>query len=321
MNIEDIRAFVAVVDMGSVARAALRLNLTQPAVSRRIQRLEQQLGVTLLDRDQKPARATRAGEAAYRRCLAVMRATETLTRETRGGLPAGPLRMGISLGIAESVFVPALDTIRENYPQMPLRLSGGGSTEMRKQVAEGTLDAAIVMARPDRPLDDPGAEKLGIERVCVVAGTGLGLKGRTALADLAGLPWVINPDGCGFRAQLDRAMGDSGHALDVGAETWGTPLQLALIARNGGLGLIPERLIAESSHRSALQTVTVNDFQPQLAVWMVRSPALGFFAAAVDDVAAAVRRILEGQPAGKASAAKPAQRRRGERPASRRSAG
>ena len=315
MNIEDVRAFVAVVDMGSVARAALRLNLTQPAISRRVQRLEQALGVTLLDRDQKPARPTRAGEAAYSRCVAVMRATEALTRETRAALPAGPLRMGISLGIAESVFVPALDAVRENHPQMPLHLSGGGSIELRKQVAEGALDAAIVMARPDRPLDEQNAEKLGIERVCVVAGKGLGLKAKIALADLAGLPWVINPDGCGFRAQLDRAMADSGHALDVAAQTWGTALQLALIARGGGLGLVPERLIAESSHRAALKIVDVTDFQSRLAVWMVRSAALGSFAAATDDVASTVRRILDGKPPG----AKPGEQR-GARPASRRSA-
>ena len=315
MNIEDVRAFVAVVDMGSVARAALRLNLTQPAVSRRVQRLEQSLGVTLLDRDQKPARPTKAGEAAYAHCLAVLRATETLARETRAELPAGPLRMGISLGIAESVFVPALDAVRENHPQLPLHLSGGGSTEMRKQVAEGMLDAAIVMARPDRPLDDPGAEKLGVERVCVVAGYGLGLKRRLALADLTGLAWVINPEGCGFRAQLDRAMATHGHALEVAAQSWGTALQLALIARNAGLGLVPERLVAESPHRAALKIIEVGDFHSQLAVWMVRGAAPGSFAAAVNDVAAAVRRILEEKPG-----AKPAEPR-GARPASRRSAG
>src|SRR5215218_4310277 len=137
MNIEDVRAFVAVVDMGSLARAALRLNLTQPAISRRVQRLEEALGVILLDRDQKPARPTRAGEAAYRRCLAVVRATETLTRETRAELPAGPLRFGISLGIAESVFVPALDVLRENHPQLSLNLVAAGSPDLQKQVSDG----------------------------------------------------------------------------------------------------------------------------------------------------------------------------------------
>src|SRR5256885_7292238 len=96
MNIEDVRAFVAVVDMGSVGRAALRLNLTQPAISRRVQRLEEDLGITLLDRDSKPARPTRAGEAAYRRCMAVLRATEALARETRAAMPTGPLRIGVS---------------------------------------------------------------------------------------------------------------------------------------------------------------------------------------------------------------------------------
>jgi len=314
MNIEDVRAFVAVVDRGSVARAALRLNLTQPAISRRVQRLEQALGVTLLDRDQKPARPTKAGEAAYQRCLAVLRAAETLARESRAELPAGPLRIGISLGIAESVFVPALDAIRDNHPQLLLHLVSGGSIELRKQVADGTLDAAIGMARPDRPIDEPGAEKLGIERVCVVAGNGLGLKRRLALADLAGLPWVINPDGCGFRAQLDRALANNGHALEVAAQSWGTALQLALIARNGGLGLVPERLIAESPHRAALKIIEVADFEAQLAVWMVRGATLGPFAAAVDGVAAAVRRILDGKPI------KPAAPQ-GERPASRQSAG
>src|SRR5437763_1746090 len=72
MNIEDVRAFVAVVDTGSVGRAALRLNLTQPAISRRVQRLEEVLGVARLDRGCQPARPCRSGEAASRTCMAAV---------------------------------------------------------------------------------------------------------------------------------------------------------------------------------------------------------------------------------------------------------
>src|SRR5262245_28663618 len=111
LNIDDVRAFVAAVDGGSVAKAALRLNLTQPAVSRRIQRLEDTLGITLLDRDSKPARPTRAGEAAYRRCVAVLRASEALTRETRAAASAGPLRLGVTVAMSDSVLVPALEAL------------------------------------------------------------------------------------------------------------------------------------------------------------------------------------------------------------------
>lgn len=63
MNLDDLQAFVAAVETGSVGRAALRLNLTQPAVSRRIQRLEEALDTTLLDRDSKPAKPTPAGSS------------------------------------------------------------------------------------------------------------------------------------------------------------------------------------------------------------------------------------------------------------------
>ena len=248
MNIEDVKAFVAVVDTGSVGRAALRLNLTQPAISRRIQRLEETLGVTLLDRESKPARPTRAGDAAYRRCMAVLRATEALARRLLRTIPAGPLRIGVSSGIADSIFVPALDALRADHPQIALHLSAAPSAELIKQVAQGLIDAAIVMSRPDRPIDDPGAEALGLERVAVVAGPGLDAPARCRLTDLARYPWVINPDGCGFHRQLDQAMAATGKILDVRPQSWGSALQLALVARGAGLGLVPERLIADSPH-------------------------------------------------------------------------
>ncbi len=297
MNIEDVRAFVAVVDMGSVGRAALRLNLTQPAISRRVQRLEETLGVTLLDRESKPAKPTRAGEAAYARCMAVLRATEALTRQGSPA-PAGPLRIGVSSGIAELVFAPALDALRASHPATALHLAAGRSLDLRKQVAEGLIDAAVVMARPDRPLDEAGTEMLGTERVMVVAGPGVAARSAGRLADLGGLAWVINPDGCGFRAQLERALAATGHGLEVAAESWGTALQLALVARGAGLGLVPERLIAELAHRASLRVIEVEDFRASLDVWMARAGALGPLGVAVDVVAAAVRQVLDQGPIG-----------------------
>jgi DNA-binding transcriptional LysR family regulator len=297
MNIEDVRAFVAVVDTGSVGRAALKLNLTQPAVTRRVQRLEESLGVTLLDRESKPARPTRAGEAAYARCMAVLRAADTLTRETRLDAPNGSLRIGVSHGIAESVFTPALDAVRTRFPDIALHLMSGASEDFRKRVADRALDAAIVMSKTDRSPDDPAAERLGVERVVIVAARDLAVPAHRKLADLGGIPWVINPDGCGFRGQLDRALAASGHALDVAAEAWGIGLQIALVARGAGLGLVPERLINDSPQRDALRILTLKDFAPALTVWLIRAPDLGAYAGPVDVLAETVRGLLSGQEA------------------------
>ena len=294
MNIEDVRAFAAVVETGSVGRAALRLKLTQPAISRRIQRLEAALGVALLDRDSKPARPTPAGEAAYGRCMAVLRAMQALISDRPGGFLAGPLRIGITLGLADAVVVPAVDALHRHDPDIVLHLTTGRSLDLKKQVVDGTLDAAVVMTRREQGHEESTADLLGVERAAVVAGARLPCPPRCTLADLVMLPWVINPDGCGFRTQLDRSLVRCGHALEVAAETWGHGLQLALVALGTGLGLVPRRLILESPHVASLRIIDVHDFCPALNVWLMRTAAIGMNAAAVDVVAAAVRDSLEG---------------------------
>jgi DNA-binding transcriptional LysR family regulator len=294
MNIEDVRAFVAAVETGSIGKAALRLNLTQPAVTRRIQRLEEALNVTLLDRDSKPARPTRAGASAYQRCVVILRATDDLTRASQTTSAAGPLRVGLSPAISESVFAPAIDAVRKAFPDLAMHVTAERSTFLHKQVKENLLDAAVVASKPGRAFDD--AILLGTERVLVVAPRDLKFGKRVKLADLAGQQWVINPDGCGFRVQLDRALEASGAALSVIAETWGTSLQLALIARGIGLGLVPERLLVESAHRDKLQVLTIDNFAPAVDIWMVSAGPLGALELPMQIVSGAVRDVLASYP-------------------------
>jgi DNA-binding transcriptional LysR family regulator len=292
MNLDDMRAFVAAVETGSVGKAALRLHLTQPAVSRRIQRLEEALDTTLLDRDSKPAKPTRAGEAAYRHCVAVLRATAALERNARGTTAASPLRVGVTFALSESVFAPAIEAVRKRCPEISLRLTADRSAALRKQLRDGQLDAAIVVSRLDRLIDDPSAVPLGTERVLVVVSKDSRLAHRIKLSDLAGMPWVINPEGCGFRAQLEGALAESGLTLEVIVESWGVVMQLALVAAGVGVGLIPERMIMDSRYRGSVRAVSVQDLAPAVAIWMVKADELGPLEAAVEVVAETVRRLL-----------------------------
>lgn len=297
MNIDDVRAFVAVVDSGSVGKAALRLNLTQPAISRRVQRLEESLGVTLLDRISKPARPTRAGEAAYRRCLEVLRATDALTRETGTAMAAMPLRVGVSYAISECVFAPALDALHRLSPTVSLHLVANASAPLRKAVAEGALDAAVVVEHCGRAPEGPRALMLGEERVAVVAAKEADLASTVGIGDLAGHSWILNPDGCLFRSQLERALAEKDAPLNVIAETWGNALQLAMIARGRGLGLVPERLVQASPYRARLRIIEVRGFRPKVSVSMVRGEVLAVFDTALDAMAQAVKGVLSGTQA------------------------
>jgi DNA-binding transcriptional LysR family regulator len=286
---------VATVDTGSVGRAALRLNLTQPAISRRIQRLEEDLGVVLLDRVSKPAKPTRAGESAYRRCVAVLRATEILRRETQSATDAGPLRIGLSHAICDMTLAAVVEALHRSCPDIQVRVTTDRSITLRKQVADGALDAAVVAALPERPIDDPRAALIGQETVVVVAPRSLTPRG-SRIADYADLSWVINPEGCGYRSQLEDAMASVGRSLQISADLWGMALQIPLIANGVGLGLLPERAVLQSPLRDQLQILDVKDFQAAIAIWLVRSGPVGPLEHGIDVAQDTVAKILGGAP-------------------------
>jgi DNA-binding transcriptional LysR family regulator len=305
MNIDDVRAFVAVVDNGSVGKAALRLHVTQPAITRRVQRLEETLGLVLLDRDSKPAKPSRAGESIYQRCLAVLRATDELAQSVTTTLPAMPLRVGLSYAISECVFATALEAVREHQPDLKLQLTAGASPELQDCVSNGTLDAAVVLSKSGYSPHGPHVSAIGEERVAVVAAKSLGLPLKAKMSDLVGHSWIINPNGCGFRSQLERALAEVGSPLNVIAETWGNSLQLAMVARGDGLALVPERMVHTSPYRDRLQIIQVRGFEPKVAVSMIRGAVPSAFSGALDIMTAAVKSVLTATAPGKKRKAEP----------------
>src|SRR5260370_32381135 len=94
MEFDDIRAFVAVAESRSVSRAARELHLTQPAVTRRVQRLETSLGVALCDRRRRPFVLTEAGQAVLQRRPRLLPAGRDVRSPTGGGDPPPPAGRG-----------------------------------------------------------------------------------------------------------------------------------------------------------------------------------------------------------------------------------
>src|SRR3981081_2456387 len=94
---DNLKAFAAVVDGKSLNKAAARLHLTQSAISRRIQQLEEALGGALLDRTQRPPSPTALGRRVYEQSLPILRAVNDLMTLTRkDATPTGTVRFGLS---------------------------------------------------------------------------------------------------------------------------------------------------------------------------------------------------------------------------------
>ena len=268
-----MRAFVAVAEARSVSRAAHELHLTQPAVSQRVQRLEAALGAVLCDRRRRPLTLTAAGRAALERCRRVLHAVRDVRSATGGDYPlAREIRVGVAHALTEVTLTEPVDGLRRAFPRVSLSLGTGWSHDLLERVRAGALDAAVILL-PDGERLPAGldATRLGRERLVVVEPR-RGPRGArdTGLAALDGCGWVLNPEGCAARALLQRALHGAGVRLRVAVETYTYDLQLALVARHRGLGLVPARILARSPLRARLRVRRVRGLDFPLTIWAVR---------------------------------------------------
>ncbi|MEE4360135.1 MAG: LysR family transcriptional regulator [Pseudomonadales bacterium] len=150
MDTQDLAAFVAIVEGGSFSTAALRLALTQSAVSRRIAALENRLGARLFDRVGRSVALTEAGHALLPRARAVLAELDdarTLIRNL-GGAVTGPLRLGTSHHIGLHRLPPVLRRFSRAYPDVDLDLHFLDSEAARDLLLRGRLDLAVVTLSP-----------------------------------------------------------------------------------------------------------------------------------------------------------------------------
>ena len=277
MKTEDIKAFVAVVQRQSVSHASEVLHITQPAITRRIQNLEQALGVALLDRNSKPPRPTPMGRRVFEQCRTVVRELDALKKlAASDAQPAGELRLGITQVIGDYVLVDALKQLSERFPDVKARLQTQWSTKLIASVAAGELDAATVLM--------PGSfafpEHLVVNNLLAIEMVPVGrradfTKPVYTLKDLHAHGWILNPEGCGFRSRLQRALAAQGLPMLVNLDTFGTELQLGLVASGVGIGLAPRSLLGASRHAAGLVALEVSDFKLDANLWLVHLAGLG----------------------------------------------
>ncbi|MEW5261494.1 LysR family transcriptional regulator [Klebsiella oxytoca] len=275
MRIDDIDALLATVQFSSLNQAVEYLGITQSAITRRLQRLEQTLNVTLLERQTRPLTLTAAGHRVYEQCLSIKRETKKLY-----GLldpeaePHGILRLGVPQSVAEIALQPALTALRQQFPALRPQVTCGWSGLLQKRLESVELDGVLAMGpEQQRFAEGCGGRLLCPLDIAVIAAKSWRLHAG-ALRDCAEKGWVLNPDGCGLRAGLIRELQSQGLRLALNVETAGAQLQISLVAQGLGLGLVPRAALAASPWRDEVTILTLADFQPEVHLWLVHAQNL-----------------------------------------------
>ncbi|WP_395607298.1 LysR family transcriptional regulator [Pseudomonas sp. B22129] len=274
MLFQDLKAFVTVIESASLTKAAHTLCLTQSAVSRRIQHLEETLGEALFDRTTRPPVPTAMGHRIYEKAVELLRDAEhLLSIPKENATPSGRFRLGLTQIVADAVVFDVVTRMREQLPNLELQVITDWSTELERLMLLGELDAATLMLpAANSPPTALAAQLITTLDILVVQSKRNPLVSTpAAINSLAASEWVLNPKGCGYRAALEAAMGGQGQALKLAVDTHGASVQMRMVAAGMGLGLIPAKLLPGIAYADELAIVDISDFQLKMGVWLTHS--------------------------------------------------
>lgn len=241
----DLRAFLAVVDCGSLGRAAQVVNMTQPSLSRRIHELEARLGAALFERHSKGMALTAAGETLLdhaRLLVFEMEQAENALAELNG-MQRGTLRLGAVAAVCRDAVPRALAAMARDFPDISIDLFEAPDSELAEAllerrvdlvVASGMLEGDDVEAVDDFPVVDRFAP-------CSRGGW----HADPDIDDLLRRPWVMLRRGRTPRQTFEELVVATGRSLPkIAIETNSVGAQIALVANSDLLGWLPVRLVA-----------------------------------------------------------------------------
>ena len=245
-DVQRLRAFALVLDLGSISAAASVLGYTQSAVSQQLAALEREVGMALVDRSQRPLRATRAGEALRphaERVLAALGGAETTLEDLRGGTHR--LRLA-AFTSALSSFVPrAVRDLRRANPQLVVQVLQLETHEAIERLRSGGADLAVVHHIPGVAVPDTAGlqrRRLLVDHLYVVLPEGHRLARRDALSltDLKEEPLILprrdTPAGR-FRSMVEHLCSQVGFVPRVAYELDDLPAAQAFVA--AGIAIVP----------------------------------------------------------------------------------
>ena len=193
MDLRQLRYFVALATQQHYGKAAGVLHVTQPALSRQIRLLEEELGVQLFERHARGAAPTDEARVLLERAVFLLRYAEQIKADllARQKEPRGPVAIGLTPGLAQQLTVLLTKAVLACYPQVRLRFIEGFAPSMQTMLAQGEVDIALLV----EPIERSNLTSVPLlkEQICLI-----GLpddrrirKAQLTLRHLAGLPLIM----------------------------------------------------------------------------------------------------------------------------------
>lgn len=241
-SIQHIRAFLAVADSGSFAKAAVTLNLSPSALTVQIQQLEDWLGVALLERSPRHVSLTAAGQNNRGPMEKLLLDLDNIVAGSRdlAALRRGVVTIAALPSLCSSALPPVLKTFRAQFPGVEVRLKDVVAQRIDALVREGEVDFGLgVRARMSHGLD---FDVVLVDRLTLFVPPGHVLAGKRSikLSALSDEPIILTGRDSSVRERVEALFAEEGLSLTPGLEANYMSTVLALVRQGLGMTLLPE---------------------------------------------------------------------------------
>ncbi|PZU22170.1 MAG: LysR family transcriptional regulator [Shinella sp.] len=259
MELRTLRAFVEVVRRGGFSEAAKTVFTTQSAVSKAVRQLEDELGLTLLDRIGHRSTLTAAGEIVYRRALTMLAERDDLLAELEEfrGLKRGRLRLGLPPIGSDALFAPLFAIYRSRYPGIEIQLVEHGSKRLEELVRDGEVDLGGSLLPVSEAFD---WQEVRLEPIHVLLPEDHPLASEEAipLERLKDMAFILFDAGFALNPIILEACQSRGFEPQVAARSSQINFIVELVAAGLGVGFLPRLIARQRVHAGVVHRPVVD---------------------------------------------------------------
>jgi len=264
LNLNHLRLFRSIAEMGSITAAARDLRISQPAVSRQLAELEGALGARLVDRLPRGIRLTTAGEMLRERARRIFAEADAAEREISEllGLRRGRLAVGASTSIGSYLVPRVFGDFADRHADITLELQIGNTRAIQTDVLEGKLDLGLTEGFADSDALD--VQVFTHDEIILIAAPdakGRPLAGvRTVKArDLVDLPCIVRELGSGTRDVIEAHLAQRGVELKPRMSLGSTEAIKNAVVRGLGVAIVSRLTVALELEIGRLREVKISD--------------------------------------------------------------
>src|SRR5580658_10427749 len=256
MELRSLHYFVRIAELGSITRAAAHLHVAQPALTRHVQRLEDELNVALFTRANRGVRLTEAGQKLLDGATRILRDIERTGDEIRAqdAHPSGKIILGITPTLCPVLVPDLFARMRRHYPMIELKVVHAGMVRLEEFVIDGRVDLALLSELSRSRLIV--STRLAQEVMVLVTKPAPGTAPVVSEEELRRTPLIL---GDGLRAAMDALLAGLGVELKVDTELNDHETIRLMVQQGAGAAVLPLSSVSRECARGLLEAHRITE--------------------------------------------------------------